>query len=98
MLRAIAANALWTQVYLDVVAGIRPFTDLDAVVKSGGAGLPLVGTSIRGKASTPLRSYSAAAISETTRKRCLSDGQTYASHSDDEELGRKNHTTGGGRP
>jgi hypothetical protein len=32
MLRAVAANGRWTQLYFDVVAGIRPFSDLEAAV------------------------------------------------------------------
>jgi len=67
LLRAIAANKCWTQLYFDVVAGIRPFTDLEAAVLSGGVDSPPVATSVPGGASGPQRSYGADAISVMTQ-------------------------------
>src|SRR5205085_11579919 len=37
MLRAIAANKYWTQLFFDVYAGIRPFSDLERAAQPGAA-------------------------------------------------------------
>jgi flavin-dependent dehydrogenase len=67
ILRAVAANRRWTHLYFDVVAGIRPFAELEAAVAPRGAGSPWAAASAAGEISTPPRSFGAQAISATTQ-------------------------------